>query len=61
MNKILNSECNVFEIQCQKKKYCTVHANSFDCLAYLIGLNYETITKIANKIYIQQFPAEIIK
>ena len=33
--------------------------NFIDYLGFLIGLKYETITKIANKI--QQFPAEIIK
>ena len=44
------------EIQCKKKKYS---ANFIDYLGFLIGLKYETITKIANKI--QQFSAEIIQ
>jgi hypothetical protein len=34
-------------------------ANFIDYLGFLIGLRYETITKIANKI--QKFPAEIIQ
>jgi hypothetical protein len=37
-------------IQCKEKKY-----NIY--IGFLIGLEYETITKIANKI--QQFPAEV--
>jgi hypothetical protein len=36
------------EIQCKKKKY---NANFTDYLGVLIGLTYETITKIANKIH----------
>jgi hypothetical protein len=40
----------------KKKKYS---ANFIDYLGFLIGLKYETITKIANKI--QQFSAEIIQ
>jgi hypothetical protein len=40
-----------------QKKKCS--ANFIDYLGSLIGLKYETITRIANKI--QQFPAEIIK
>jgi hypothetical protein len=39
----------------KKKKYS---ANFIDYVGFLIGLKYETKTKIANKI--QQFPAEII-
>jgi hypothetical protein len=39
----------------QKKKHCA----NFSDYSFLIGLKYETITKIANKI--QQFPAEIIQ
>jgi hypothetical protein len=59
MKKYLNSDWRravpKSEIQC-KKKYS---ANFIDYLGFLIGLKYETITKIANKI--QPFPAEIIK
>jgi hypothetical protein len=40
----------------QKKKHS---ANFIDYLGFLIGLKYETIAKIANKI--QQVLAEIIK
>jgi hypothetical protein len=40
----------------EKKRYT---ANFIDYLGFLIGLKYETITKIANKV--QQFPAEIIQ
>jgi hypothetical protein len=64
MNKFLNSDwlraVQFFpEIQCQKMKYSVKKmkhsANFIDYLGFLIGLKYETITKIANKI--QQFPA----
>jgi hypothetical protein len=53
------------EIQCQKMKYkYTIakkkySANFIDYLDFPIGLKYETITKMANKI--QQFPVEIIQ
>jgi hypothetical protein len=33
-----------------------ISANFIDYLGFLIGLKYETITKLASKI--QQFPAE---
>ena len=49
MKKCLNSDWRravpKSEIQC-KKKYS---ANFIDYLGFLIGLKYETITKIANK------------
>jgi hypothetical protein len=45
---------HVFRNAAQTKKYS---ANFIDYLGFLIGLKYETVTKIANKI--QQSPAEI--
>jgi hypothetical protein len=44
------------DISFKKKKY-SVSANFIDYLGFMIGLKYETITKIANTI--QEFPAEI--
>jgi hypothetical protein len=64
MSSILigQEQYNFFETQCQKMK-CNakkeINANFIDYLGFLIGLKYETITKLANKI--QQFPTEIIQ
>jgi hypothetical protein len=60
MKKFLNSDwlrAVQFFRNTVKKKKCS--ANFIDYLAFLIGLKYKTMTKIANKI--QQCPAEMIQ
>jgi hypothetical protein len=54
--RLVKSSAIFFKMQRQKMKHS---ANFIGYLGLLIGLKYETITKIANKK--QQIPAEMIQ
>jgi hypothetical protein len=59
MSQICLAKSSAIFSKYSAKKWNTVQISLIIYSRFLIGLKYETITKIANKI--QQFPAKIIQ